>query len=258
MFSWINKEWNDSTWQQVIILIVGVIYSILISYFFVYNLGHGGNFMKIMVINGSPRKSGNTGILLDHAIKGAVSQGAETELIHLYKLSYKGCESCFSCKLKGGKSYGRCAMNDELTPILHKFETADALLLGSPIYLGGVTGEMKSFLERLVFPYLVYDKERSSLYTKKIPIGFIYTLGAPESRIKEMGYDQNFKLMEMIMARYFGGPLESLMVTDTCQFDDYLKYVATAFDAEAKAKRRKDVFPIDCQNAYAMGVKLVG
>jgi multimeric flavodoxin WrbA len=90
--------------------------------------------MKIYAINGSPRKKWNTALLLEHALAGAASQGAETELIHLYDLTYKGCTSCFSCKLKGGKSYGRCAMNDGLTPVLEKLAEADAFILGSPIY----------------------------------------------------------------------------------------------------------------------------
>jgi multimeric flavodoxin WrbA len=212
--------------------------------------------MKVMIFNGSPRKSWNTATLLNKAIEGATSKGSETELIHLYDLNYKGCESCFSCKLKGGKSYGKCAVNDELTPILGRIAGAGALILGSPIYLGAVTGEMRSFLERLTFPYLVYDRERSSLFKKKIPVGFIYTMGAPESRVKEAGYEQQFKLMETIMNRVFGGPSESLLVTDTYQFHDYSKYVATAFDVEAKAKRRKEVFPKDCQKAYEMGARL--
>jgi multimeric flavodoxin WrbA len=210
--------------------------------------------MKIIVINGSPRKAWNTATLLNKAKEGAASQGAETEFIQLYDLNYKGCTSCFACKMKNGKSYGTCAVNDELTPILGKIEEAGAIILGSPIYLGGVTGEMRSFLERLIFPYLVYDLERSSLFKKKIPVGFIYTMGAPENRIKEAGYEQQFKLMEMIMSRIFGAS-ESLVVTDTYQFDDYSKYVTTGMDSDAKARRRREVFPVDCRKAYEMGAR---
>ena len=150
--------------------------------------------MRILAINGSPRKNWNTATLLTKALEGAASQGAETELIHLYDLSFKGCTSCFSCKLKNGKSYGKCAYIDELTPILEKAGEADAIIMGSPIYLGAATGEMRSFLERLVYPYLVYDAERSSLFKKKISTGFIYTMGVPESRMKEMGYEQQLKI----------------------------------------------------------------
>ncbi len=210
--------------------------------------------MKIIAINGSPRKAWNTATLLNRAMEGAASQGAETELTQLYDLNYKGCTSCFDCKMKEGKSYGTCAVNDDVTPILDRVKEADAIILGSPIYLGGVTGEMRSFLERLIFPYLVYDLERSSLLKKKILVGFIYTMGASENRIKEAGYEQQFKLMEMILKRIFGAS-ESLVVTDTYQFDDYSKYVATGMDSEAKATRRREVFPADCQKAYEMGAR---
>ena len=58
----------------------------------------------VIAINGSPRKTWNTAMLLGHALEGAASKGAKTELVHLYDLDYKGCTSCFSCKLVGGKS----------------------------------------------------------------------------------------------------------------------------------------------------------
>ena len=60
--------------------------------------------MKVLAINGSPRKTWNTATLLRNTLDGAASQGAETELVHLYDLDYTGCTSCFACKLKGGKS----------------------------------------------------------------------------------------------------------------------------------------------------------
>ena len=66
---------------------------------------------------------------------GAADQGAETELIHLYDLKYTGCTSCFACKIIGGKSYGKCAVNDDLLPVLRRIEEADALILGSPVFL---------------------------------------------------------------------------------------------------------------------------
>ncbi|MDO0824163.1 flavodoxin family protein [Desulfosporosinus nitroreducens] len=211
--------------------------------------------MKVIAFNGSPRKGWNTEILLSKALEGAATQGAETELIHLYTLNYKGCISCFSCKRKDSKSYGKCAMKDDLMPILKKVEEADAIILGSPIYLGTTTGEMRSFLERLIFPYLVYDESHSTLFKRKIPTGFIYTMGLNMDGLKERGYDQHFKLTDMFLERIFGTS-EYLSVTDTYQFDDYSKYVATAFDPQAKAKRREEEFPNDCKKAFDMGVRL--
>ena len=213
--------------------------------------------MNIVAINGSPRKNGNTAILLGKALEGAASKGAETELIHLYDLNYKGCISCFACKRKGGKSYGKCAVKDDLSEIFAKIEQADALILGSPIYFGEITGAMRSFLERLFFQYLVYDDEYSVLFPKKIKSGFIFTMNAPERMLKEIKYDMKFKGYAGILTRFFGSA-KTLAATDTWQFEDYSKYETSAFNVDAKAKRRREVFPQDCQQAFDLGAELIG
>ena len=211
--------------------------------------------MEVIAFNGSPRKKWNTATLLKKALEGAESQGAETKLIHLYDLNYKGCKSCFSCKTIGGKSYGTCAVKDDLTTILKKILEVDAIILGSPIYLGTATGEMRSFMERLIFPYLVYDTQRSTLFPRRIPVCFIYTMNVPEKYIKEIGYHHHFKITENLTKRVIG-ETESIYVTDTYQFDDYSKYVSTAFNPEEKLKRRREFFPKDCEKAFEMGVKI--
>ncbi|UZW13540.1 flavodoxin family protein [Clostridium pasteurianum] len=210
--------------------------------------------MKILAINGSPRKNKNTATLLNKALEGATLHGADTELIHLYDYNYKGCISCFACKVKNGKSYGKCNLNDDLTPILEKAKKADGIILGSPIYLQGITGVMKSFLERLIFPYLKYDKNHSSIFGREIPTGFIYTMNVTNDQMKKFDYNGNLKFIEEDMERIFG-MFESLAVNDTYQFNDYSKYVVTAFDEEKKAKVRREQFPIDCQKAFDMGVR---
>ena len=211
--------------------------------------------MKILAINGSPRKNKNTATLLNKALEGAASQGAETELVHLYDLNYKGCVSCFACKMKNGKSYGKCALKDDLTPILEKITNADAIVFGSPIYLHSVTGAMRSFLERLIFQYLVYDVDHSSLFQKKIPTGFIYTMNVTNEQFKNLGYEDDLKSMQVYLEKAFGS-FESLAVNDTYQFDDYSKYVVTLFDEKKKAKVREEQFPKDCEAAFDMGVRL--
>jgi multimeric flavodoxin WrbA len=213
--------------------------------------------MKVMAFNGSPRKTWNTATLLEKALEGASSQGAETELIHLYDLNYKGCISCFACKTTSGKSYGRCAVKDDLTPFLTAVVDVQALILGSPIYYGTVTGEMRSFMERLFFPFSPYADPPGSLFPRKISTGFIYTLGATEEMAKERGFDHHIKSNEMILERIFGAS-ESLCSYDTYQFEDYSKVFAPRFDPEKKAKRRREVFPLDCEKAFEMGVRLAG
>ena len=128
------------------------------------------------------------------------------------------------------------------------------LLSWAPIYLGTASGEMRSFMERLIFPYLVYDSNHSTLFKKRINTGLIYTMGAKEDQIKLMGYDRSLNIAELIMRRIFGES-ESLFVTDTYQFDDYSRYESTLFSVEEKAKRRKEEFPKDCQKAFEMGVR---
>lgn len=212
--------------------------------------------MNVIAINGSPRKEWNTAMLLKKALEGARSKGAETELIHLYDLDFKGCESCFSCKTKVSKSYGKCAVNDDVTQILEKIEQSDAFILGSPIYFGTVSGEMKSFMERLMFPYLTYTRPPQSLFPKKTKTGFIYTMNITEDQLKEFNYtvhtDNNQRVLELLF-----GSSESLFSFDTYQFKDYSKVVAGRFDADKKAKRRKEVFPEDCKKAFKLGTRLI-
>jgi len=213
--------------------------------------------MKVIAFNGSPRKKWNTATLLEKALEGAASQGAKTELIHLYDLNFKGCISCFACKTKGGKSYGRCAVNDDLTPVFRKIVKADAIIFGSPIYFGTVSGEMRSFMERLLFPYLTYTDPPQTLFPRKIKTAFIYTMNSTEEQMTERGYAQHFKLHETVLRMIFGTS-EHMCSFDTYQFDDYSKVVSDRFDPEKKAERRKEIFPKDCEKAFRIGARFAG
>lgn len=210
--------------------------------------------MAVLAVNGSPRKKWNTATLLEKALEGAASRGAEVELVHLYDLKFKGCRSCFACKTVDGPSYGRCAARDGLTSLLDKVRDADALILGSPIYFGTVTGEMRSFMERLVFPYMTYTDPPGSLFSGKIPTGFVYTLGATREMAEERGYSQHIGLNNMLLTVVFGSS-ETLIAYDTYQFEDYSRVYAPRFDPAEKARVRADVFPMDCQKAFDMGRK---
>ena len=206
----------------------------------------------VIAINGSPRKKWNTAMMLEKALEGAASQGSEVEIVHLYDLDFKGCTSCFACKLKGGKSYGRCAVRDGLTPVLDRIHNADALILGSPIYFGSVTGEMRSFMERLLFPYLAYTNPPSTIFERKIYSAFIYTMNVSETQMKEFGYPLHIAANANILNRTFGDS-ESLCAFETLQFEDYAKVVFNYFDPEQRKERRKTVFPKDLEKAYELG-----
>jgi multimeric flavodoxin WrbA len=206
--------------------------------------------MQVLAINGSARKNGNSATMLRHAIKGAKEAGAETELVHLYDLDYRGCTGCESCKLLGGKSFGRCARRDELTPVLTRAVKSDALLMASPIYFNDVTGELRSFLERFWFPAITYTKARTLLYPRRIRVGVIFTTNAPSDFYTEY-YSSFVRTSSWII-----GDTEYVTAAETWQFDDYAKYAADMFDVAARKKRHNEVFPHDCHRAYEMGRRL--
>jgi len=207
---------------------------------------------RVIGLNGSPRRTWNTATLLQKALDGAESRGAETELIHLCDLTFQGCTSCFACKEKGGKNYGRCAVRDELSPLLARLPEADAIIFGSPVYIGAESAQMRAFMERFFFPYIAYSEKTPSLYPKEIPVGFIYTMNVTEEQASMIGFDKHFGLTDFVLRRVFGTS-EIMICADTCQFDDYSAFVSDMFDPAAKARRREEIFPHDCREAFEMG-----
>jgi multimeric flavodoxin WrbA len=118
-----------------------------------------------------------------------------------------------------------------------------------------ISGEMKTFLERFMYPYVTYSKiPPGSLFPGKPAMGFIYTMGVNEDNMRAMGYDWQVKACQTLLD-YMFGKTESLVVNDTYMFDDYSKYV-TVHNVDAKEKRRREVFPSDCDKAFEMGIRL--
>ena len=212
--------------------------------------------MNVIAVNGSPRKEWNTGTLLKSALEGAESVGARTKLVHLYDLTYQGCTSCFSCKRKGNICAGLCAMRDDLREVLAHVLESDVLLLGSPIYFGDVTGEMRSFLERLLFPSASYDEFGKSTFPGQVSCGFIFTMNCPEEFVETVHYDVLIENHARVLGILNGGTAQVLTSHENYQFADYSVMNAALFDVEAKAKRRAELFPVDCQKAFEMGTRL--
>jgi multimeric flavodoxin WrbA len=211
--------------------------------------------MKIIGINGSPRKGWNTHILVEEALKGAASRGAETELVNLYDLQIKGCVSCFECKRLGGPSIGRCAFKDGLWPVLNAIHDSDGFVIGSPIYIGEVTAYTRALYERLTFQYISYSKDRKPAFTRRINTAMIYTMNVGEDFLDKVGYTEKFKGYEGMLGRTFGSA-KTLLSTETWQTTDYGKYDMTMFDEAARKKRREEVFPQDRKKAFELGIGL--
>ena len=215
--------------------------------------------MKAMFVNGSPRKGWNTHKMLESAMKGAADSGAECEMIHLYDYSFKGCVSCFACKVKNAKTNGLCAYHDELRPILERALQCDVIIAGSPVYFSYTTGMFRSFIERLLFPVMSYnvnpDGTRPRAIDRTIYSGVIYTMNCPEDYAPEVHYPEilapNAQAMNIVL-----GYCEELCAYDTYQFRDYSRYEANMFSEPEKAKHRDEVFPEDLRKAYELGKRL--
>lgn len=216
--------------------------------------------MEFYLIDGGPRKKYSTAKLLNKVHDGINDELTKNNIeefninaIRLYDLDYKGCKSCFHCKKIGGKYYGQCPIKDDLRELLPKIHESDAVAFASPIYFGDVTGQLRSFLERLIFSKLVYGKE--SLAEKK-PNAIIYTMNATKEQADAMYENTLFKPFESALEYNFGKPY-SLKIYDTYQFKDYSLYENYLFDEKEKAKTLEEQFPKDLNSAYNLGVKLV-
>ncbi len=125
--------------------------------------------MKIVAFSTSPRKDANTETLLRHILEGAKQAGAETRLFRLNELSIKGCQACMYCRGHEG-----CAIKDDMQSLYAEIDSADAIVIGSPIYMWNLNAQAKTFIDRL-YPYLKPD------YTSKvnIPTLLAITQGQP-------------------------------------------------------------------------------
>ena len=97
----------------------------------------------VLGIVGSPRRGGNTEILVDEVLAGAAEAGAKTEKVILSKLDIGPCRGCDAC----GKT-GKCVQQDDLPPLLEQMERSDVWVLGTPVYYWGPTAQFKAFVDR--------------------------------------------------------------------------------------------------------------
>ena len=214
--------------------------------------------IKALFVNGSPRKNWNTVKLLEKAMEGATDAGAECELVNIYDKPFKGCISCFACKVKNSKCNGLCAYKDELHPLLEKAYDADIIVIGSPVYFNNATAGTRAFLERLMFPidtYMVEDGERVNVPHKPVKTAVIYDMNCPDFFMDQVNYKILLGDVEHELERLFGY-CELLYVNDTYQFNDYSRYDCNMFPEEAKRKHRDEQFPKDLEAAYELGKRM--
>jgi len=99
--------------------------------------------VKVLGIAGSPRRGGNTDLLLAEVMKGAASRGAEVKTIILNDLKIAPCQHCDACL-----EAGRCRIDDDMQMVYREMEAADRIVLASPIQFMGITAQMKAMIDR--------------------------------------------------------------------------------------------------------------
>lgn len=208
---------------------------------------------KIMIIDGGPRKNFNTASMLQKIAEGAqsVSSEIEVKIVRLYGIDYKGCMSCMACKIKG-KASNVCKFKDALTPVLEEIAQADGLVLGSPIYFGDVTGQMRTFLERLAFPWLSYN-DYSLTAPKRMPVLLVETMNGTPQQNNSQGYGS----MEYCLKTALSEP-ERLIAYNTYQVKNYDRFELASFSEEAKRQWRDEHWEQDLQKAFEAGKQMAG
>ncbi len=99
--------------------------------------------VKIIGIVGSPKKDGNTSYLVETALKSAKSAGADTDIINLGSVNIKPCVACDICK-----AMGECGIEDDIKEILEIMMESEGMIIGSPVYFGSVTSQLKILIDR--------------------------------------------------------------------------------------------------------------
>jgi len=102
--------------------------------------------MKVLLINGSPKVKGNTALALQEMAAIFAQEGIEAEIIHVGNQAVRGCIACGSC----GKN-GKCVFDDAVNEIAPKFEAADGIVIGSPVYYAGANATLMALLQRLFY-----------------------------------------------------------------------------------------------------------
>ncbi|MHC1744952.1 MAG: flavodoxin family protein [Syntrophobacteraceae bacterium] len=165
--------------------------------------------MLVLGIYGSPRKGGNTDLMLDAFLDGAASAGAEIERVYVRDLDIKGCIACGHCDRKGF-----CIQKDDMQKVYSVLDRATRVVVASPVYFYGVTGQLKLLVDRSQAVYMKHDlakKDGREVASGAAGSGFLLAAGATKGK----------RLFEctVLSIRYFFDALNMSYAGDLCVRD---------------------------------------
>lgn len=122
--------------------------------------------MNILILNGSPRTSGNTAALVKGFKEGALSKGHQVNVINVGKLRLNGCVACEYCHEKGN---GKCIVKDDMQQIYEGLDKADMVVFASPVYYWGFSGQLQSAITRFYAPNVPKARKYALLLSSQSP-----------------------------------------------------------------------------------------
>jgi len=180
--------------------------------------------MKIIGILGSARENGNTDRLMKTMMTASISKGAEPKIYNLAKMNIKCCIGCEFCKTNAS-----CVQKDDMIQLYEEMKTADAIVVGTPIYMGDMTGQLKTFIDRC---YALKNADRTSKIPAGKKLGIVITQGAdiPDH------YAKTPERIEYIFKGLGCIPAGTVTGIKLHEKDDILKDVAALEKAESIGK----------------------
>lgn len=175
--------------------------------------------MKIIGIDGSPRKNGNTEKLLKKVLAGAEEAEGTIEYLKLADLTINHCRGCGTCRASG-----ECVMQDDMDRVVESIQQSNVIVMGSPVYAWQVSGHTKVFMDRLC--RLLTPKYESRLNGPK-KIAFVYTQGNPDADLFKPYFDYQEKVYPFLGFTLAG----RIQATGTRAKDDILSQETTLADA---------------------------
>ncbi len=181
-------------------------------------------WMKVLGLIGSPREGGNTEKLVNAIIEGAAENGADTKVYNLSKLDLSPCKGCMTCKAEG-----ECVIDDDMQELYEEVQAADAIVLGSPLYMWEITAQTKLFVDRLV-AFVKPDFSSRLNGNKKFVLA--YTQGNPDTAT----FKQYFDYMEAMFGFLHFDVQGSIVAAGTVAPDDILAQEVVLAEAKEMGK----------------------
>lgn len=169
---------------------------------------------------------------------------AEIENVFLFPMDFKGCRSCFGCKLKNSTEK-ICKIKDGAYELIRDIKNADGFIYASPIYYFDVSASLRALLERIFY---------SGKCEKHIPVACIYTMNQPE-KVMEERFRTHLNDLKMFIWHTFSDQADEVFAFETLHWDHPENYVFDDKVYEQRAVRAEKEFLDEQNNAYETGIR---